>query len=123
MLTLMAIGPALLASVALENRVSPKVRHATPVTCTHVISMDEKQQVIHEAHLADGSRYGIRARSSDGPLPASVTEELDVLLPGVRDETVVSEHYPAPVARRRVHLPWWRGARCRPRSSVRARRY
>ena len=105
----MAIGPALLASVALENRVSPKVRHATPVTCTHVISMDEKQQVIHEAHLADGSRYGIRARSSDGPLPASVTEELDVLLPGVRNETVVSEHYPAPVARRRVHLPRKRG--------------
>ena len=80
----MAIGPALPASVALENRVSPKVRHATPVTRTHVISMDEEQLVIHEAHLADGSRYGTRVWSSDGPLPATVTEELDVLLHGSR---------------------------------------
>ena len=85
----MAISPALLTSAALEDRVTPKVRHAAPVTCTHVTSVDKKQLVVHEARLADGGRYGSRGRSPDGSLPASMAEKLVVLLPGVRNETVV----------------------------------
>ena len=89
MLTLMAIGPALRTGVALEDRVSPKVLRAAPVARTRVLSVDEKQLVVHEARLADGGRYGSRGRSPDGSLPASMAEKLVVLLPGVRNETVV----------------------------------
>ena len=74
----MAIGLALLARVALEDRVSPKVLRAAAVARTHVFCVDEQQLVIHEARLADGGGHGRRGSSPDGSLPASTAEELGV---------------------------------------------
>ena len=97
----MTIGPALLTGVAFEDHVSTKVRRAAIVARARVFSIDAIQLVVHEARLADCGRYGRRGRSPDGPLPASMAEKLGVLLPGVRSETVVGQHGPASVARRR----------------------
>ena len=96
----MAKPPALLTGVALEDRVSPKVRHAAPVARTRVFGVDETQLVVHEARLADGGRYGGRRVSPDSSLPATTAEELSVQLSGMRGEAVFGKNVPASVARR-----------------------
>ena len=95
----MAVGPALLARVALEDRVSSKVLRAAAVARTHVFCVDELQLVIHEARLADGSRYGGRGPRPDRPLPTATAEELSVHLSGLRNEEIFVESNPASVAR------------------------
>ena len=97
----MAVGPALLARVALEDRVSPKVLRAATVARTHVFCVDEEQLVIHKARLADSSRYGGRGLRPDGSLPATTAEELGVHLSGMRSEKIFAESDPASVAKRR----------------------
>ena len=96
----MAIGPALLARVALEDRASPKVLCAAAVARTHVFCVDEEQLVIHEARLADGGRYGGPRLRPDRSLPATTAEELSVHLSGTRYEEIFAESDPASVARR-----------------------
>ena len=96
----MAIGPALLARVALEDRVSPKVLRAATVARAHVFCVDEEQLVIHKARLADGNRHGGRGLRPDGSLPATTAEELGVHLSGMRSEKIFAEGDPASVARR-----------------------